>query len=248
LGLDGRRVVVTRSTQQSGGLAGLLRERGAEVIEMPTIAIEPPESWTEVDDAVRRLAQGEFEWVTFTSANAVERFFSRLGCMPAEVFSKTKVAAVGSATGALLNERGVGVDLVPDTYTAVDVARALGPGSGSVLLPRAADVPPDMARALQEAGWQTHEVAAYRTVPADRSDLADNVVTGGFDIITFTSASTVGGFIGMFSDAAALLTDKIVACIGPVTAEACRAAGLKVDVEATEHTASGLVDALAMAT
>ncbi len=248
MGLDGARVVVTRSTEQSGKLSTLLRDRGAEVIEVPTIAIEPPESWADVDDAVRRLFQGEFEWVAFTSTNAVQRFFSRLGCMPAEVFTKTKVAAVGSATRALLNEHGVGVDLVPESFTAVALARSLGKGSGSVLLPRAADVPEDMGRALQAAGWKPHEVATYRTVPAERGAQADIVASGEFDIITFTSASTVRGFTGMFPDAPAVVDGKIVACIGPVTAEACREAGLAVDVEAAEHTAQGLVDALAMAT
>lgn len=248
MGLDGARVVVTRSTQQSGKLSTLLRERGAEVIEVPTIAIEPPDSWAGVDDAVRRLFQGEFEWVAFTSANAVQRFFSRLGCMPAEVFTKTKVAAVGSATRALLNEHGVGVDLVPDSFTAVAIAQSLGEGSGTVLLPRAAEVPEDMALALQAAGWKTHEVAAYRTVPAERGEQADIVASGEFDIITFTSASTVAGFTGMFPDAPAVVEGKIVACIGPVTASACRDAGLTVDVEASEHTAEGLVDALAVGT
>lgn len=253
--LAGKRVVVTRSRGGKGRLSDLLAERGAEVITLPTIAIEPPQSWGPVDDAIRMLAQGSFEWVAFTSVNAVEKFCSRLGCMPGEVFRSTKVAAVGSATGEALAERSIKVELVPQDFTAEALAAALGEGEGSILLPRAEEVPPVMVDVLRGAGWKPHEVAAYRTVPAPaQGEAFDRVATGDFDIVTFTSASTVRGFAGLSLnlDRLGLIEgaggDRTVACIGPVTAAECSARSIRVDVVAGEHTARGLVDALAMAT
>lgn len=230
-------------------------ESGAHVIELPTIKVEPPDSWEGVDDSIRRLAQGGFEWVAFTSTNAVDKFFSRLGCMPDEVFKTTKIAAVGSSTGALLKEKGVTVALVPDDFTAEALAAGLGPGDGSILLPRAAEVPPTMVDVLEASGWRAHQVVAYRTVPAEPGEGAAEVLAGRFDIVTFTSASTVRGFVGMLGDPGPLglaasdeAEGKLVGCIGPITAEECAAHGLRVDVVAGEHTAAGLVQALAMAT
>ncbi|MFP5299038.1 MAG: uroporphyrinogen-III synthase, partial [Actinomycetota bacterium] len=124
MGLDGRRVVVTRRPEQAGRLSAALGAAGADVIELPTIRIEPPESWTEVDGSIRMMTSGSFDWVAFTSANAVEKFLSRLGCMPEEAFVSTKVAAVGPATRASLEAKGIGVDLVPDSYTGLSLARA----------------------------------------------------------------------------------------------------------------------------
>jgi uroporphyrinogen III methyltransferase/synthase len=252
--LTGKRVVVTRNPEQAGSLQVLLEESGASVVFLPTISIEPPPSWDAVDDSIRQLATGEFEWVAFTSRNGAERFFSRLGCMPGEVFTQTKVAAVGSTTAAYLREHGVGVDLVPESYSAKALAEALGRGTGRVLLPRAADVPPDMELQLTANGWKTHEVAAYRTVPATAEGAAaEQVRSGSFDIVTFTSASTVRGFAGMMDLAALGLRPadpptRVVACIGPVTASECELQGLRADVVADEHTAAGLIHALTMAT
>lgn len=251
MGLDGRRVVVTRRPEQAGRLSAALRAANADVIELPTIRIEPPRSWTEVDDSIRKLASGSFDWVAFTSVNAVERFLSRLGCMPADAFGSTKVAAVGPATGEVLEANGINVDLVPDSYTGVSMARALGEGSGTILLPRAADVPPDMVEQLQAAGWKTHEVAVYRTLPAEPEGPAyEEVAAGYFDIVTFASASAVKGFLGMGFDIGGLglrpqdTPRRLVACIGPITAETCTQGGLRVDVIATEHTVEGFVTAL----
>lgn len=255
MGLDGRRVVVTRRPEQAGRLAEALRGVGAEVIELPTIRIEPPESWADVDASIRMLAAGEFEWVAFTSANAVQWFFSRLGCMPADALGRTKVAAVGPATRAALEDAGVQVALVPESYTGVAMAHALGPGTGTILLPRAADVPPDMVEQLTAAGWKTHEVAVYRTLPAaPEGEAYERVERGDFDVVTFASASAVKGFLGMGFDIAALglgpsdPPQRLVACIGPITAEACTQGGLRVDVTAAEHSVEGLVLALSVAT
>lgn len=255
MSLAGKRVVVTRQPGRAGSLSDLLRAEGAEVIELPTIFIEPPASWEAVDDSIRRLASGDFRWVAFTSVNAVEKFFSRLGRMPGDAFGSTKVAAVGATTAAALSERGIEADVVPESFTGTALAEALGSGDGTILLPRAQDVPPDMVEVLRANGWDTCEVAAYRTVPATPDGpAADAVRAGEFDIVTFTSASTVKGFVGMMGAPSALglgtadAPERLVACIGPITAAECAAGGMRVDVVASEHTATGLVAALAMAT
>lgn len=242
--------MVTRAREQAGGLADLLTQRGADVLTVPTIAIAPPESWSEVDDSIRELARGAFDWVAFTSANGVDRFFSRLGCAPEEVFRDAKVAAVGSATERMLVDRGVEPDLVPETFTAEALADALGDGTGAILLPRAASVPPTMVVVLKARGWEPREVEVYRTTSvAPEGSGAAEVSAGRFDVVTFTSASTVVGFADAFEVAALGLTEtepseRLVACIGPVTARACASRGLRVDLIAGPHTAEGMVSAI----
>ena len=242
--------MVTRAKAQAERLAELLASEGAAPLVLPTIKIEDPHEWTAADTAVRDLASGRYSWVLFTSANGVEKFCERLGA-PTESLGRTKVAAVGRATASLLTERGVGVDLIASSYTGVDLAKQLGPGEGEVLLPRAEVVPPQMADVLRANGWTPHDVAVYRTVPADGSGPeAQRVKAGEFDIVTFTSASTATGFAGMVGDVSGLglgrsgPPERLVACIGPLSAEACHAAGMRVDVQASEHTVEGLVHAL----
>ena len=248
--LSGRTVVVTRASAQAQRLADLLAAEGAEPLLLPTIAIEDPANWGAADDAVRALVEGRYEWVLFTSANGVERFCSRLGA-PAEDLSHAKVAAVGRTTASLLTERGVGVDLIANSYTGADLAADIGRGSGRVLLPRAEVVPPHMAEVLSRNGWEPHDVAVYRTVPAPVSgEAARRVLDGGFDVVTFTSASTATGFAGMIGDPSKVTLGRldpprrVVACIGPLSAQACEEAGMRVDVEAPVHTVEGLVQAL----
>lgn len=248
--LTGRTVVVTRARAQAQRLADLLAAEGARPLLLPTIAIEDPSDWSAADHAASALLQGHYEWVLFTSVNGVERFCSRLGA-PAEALSRAKVAAVGRSTASLLSERGIGVDLVASSYTGVDLAREIGGGSGRVLLPRAETVPPHMTEVLEQNGWEPHDVAVYRTVPAPVSgDEARRVLAGDFDAVTFTSASTATGFAGMVGDPDALGLGRfdpprrVVACIGPLSAEACEEAGMRVDVEAPVHTVEGLVQAL----
>lgn len=248
--LSGRTVVVTRARAQAQRLGDLLTAEGAHPVLLPTIAIEDPADWTAANDAVRALVAGRYEWVLFTSANGVERFCSRLGA-PAEDLSHAKVAAVGRTTASLLTERGVGVDLIATSYTGAELAAEIGRGSGSVLLPRAEVVPPHMTAILKQNGWEPHDVAVYRTVPAPVSgDEARRVLDGDFDVVTFTSASTATGFAGMIGDPGRLSLGRldpprrVVACIGPLSAEACGEAGIRVDVEAPVHTVEGLVQAL----
>lgn len=251
--LTGLRIVVTRARRQAGALSEHLEALGAEVIEMPVIEIADPESWAELDQAIRLLVEGYFKWVVFTSGNSVDKVFERIehANLDARAFGRSKVAAVGSTTAGLLARHGIRADLVPPKFTAADVAAALGRGSARILLPRVEGAPPDVVDALSSSGWSVREVVAYRNLPA-RPDTpgAAAVATRRFDVVTFTSASTVRNFLTVAGTPQELGLEaggggnRSVACIGPVTAEAAAEAGLRVDLVADEHSVPGLVRAL----
>jgi uroporphyrinogen III methyltransferase/synthase len=243
--------VVTRPRAQSAELEQLLTKLGATVLSVPTIAIVGPESFERLDAALHELAAGAYEWVAFLSANAVEQVIERLRALECEpsVVARSHVAAVGAATTRALADAGVMVDLVPETATAAGVADALGAGPGRILLPRAAEAPPAAVEALRAQGWLVDEVTAYRIVLAPEDATAAVLRTGEFDVVTFTSGSTVRGFAGVVSAGEAGLTPqdsgaRKVVCIGAVTAQAASDLGFRVDAVAREQTAEGLVHAV----
>jgi uroporphyrinogen III methyltransferase/synthase len=241
--LFGRRVVVTRAREQASDLVAALRAQGADAIEAPTIEIDEP-----VDDgaALRRAAAdlSSYDWVVFTSANAVRRFFPLLH--DAREFAGVQVAAIGPGTADALAAHHVVADLVPDRFVAEALIDAFPPpptgddGPGRVLLPRAAVARHVLPEALRSAGWEVDVVEAYRTRRASVTDELRKAV-GDADIVTFTSSSTVTNFVDAFGADAA---PPVVACIGPITAATASELGLTVDVEAEVHTIAGLVDAL----
>jgi uroporphyrinogen-III synthase len=253
-GLAGQRVIVTRAREQSAGLTARLEDLGATVIHLPTISIVPPDSWSGADGAALQLARGDYSWVAFTSSNGVTRFLDRLEQLEVTIPQATKVAAVGRSTARALASRGAHPDLVPARFTALDLARELGRGSGRILVPRAAGASQDMPRALGRAGWTVDEVAVYRTVPAPGDTPAVQTARAGrFDVVTFSSASTVRYFVnvvgppselGLGGASAQTGEARVVACIGPVTAEAALSLGVRVDLVAPQHTVDGLVAAL----
>ncbi|HYN37071.1 MAG TPA: uroporphyrinogen-III synthase [Actinomycetota bacterium] len=218
----------------------LLRDRGAEPIHFPTIEIVEPLSWDEVDAAADKLQKGNYDWVVFTSVNAVERLLSRMASNPE--LAGSRVAAVGTATQEELATRGVGVDLVPEEFTGESLAAALGTGEGTVLLPRVENAPRAIVSALQDKGWTVDEVVAYRNaLPKDPGGLPEN-----FDAVMFASGSAARNF-AVLADADSLHLGerdddpKLVVAIGPKTAEEARAAGLRVDLVAPVHTDEGMV-------
>lgn len=250
--LFGVRVVVTRSASQAPKLSGKLVDRGAEVLHVPTISILDPATWTELDHGIQLLVEGYYKWVIFTSSNTVERFFKRLLATrhDARAFGRTKVAAVGTATADALRERGINPDLVPPKFTAAELVKAIGHGTGGILIPRAANAPNSMVPQLRTVGWTPEEVVTYRNVPPRETSGLDAVRSGEFDVVTFTSASTARNFVKLVGPPATLglspkdPPDRLVACIGPVTAAEAEKRGLRVDLVAQEHTADGLVGAL----
>jgi uroporphyrinogen-III synthase len=245
--LKGMRVVVTRSADQADHLVQRLTELGASVLAVPTIQIVDPESWDGLDRALTDLSGGAYEWVLFASANAVRKVVARAGGV--EPLLGTRVAAIGPSTAAELTARGVPPRLVPDRFEGTALGRALGSGTGRILLPRVAGGPPALVDAVSVLGWRVDEVDVYRNVPArPDSDVVRRLLRGDFDVVTFTSPSTVSNFTSIAAPSRIGLDpesdEKKVACIGPSTATAARRLGVRVDVVAAEHTADGLVQAV----
>ena len=238
--LFGTRIVVTRAREQASALVDRLRTLGAETIELPAIEIADP---ADGGVAVRKAADAiaTYSWVVFTSANAVARFMPLL--RDARALGPVRVAAIGPGTADALAEFGVTADLVPDRFVAEALLDAVPDGQGRVLLPRAAVARDVLPAGLEAKGWDVDVVEAYRTEPAAPSEAALEAAATA-DAITFTSSSTVTNFLAV---AGADRVPGLVACIGPVTADTARAAGLRVDVVAEEHTIDGLVDALCAA-
>lgn len=238
--LAGRTVLVTRPADQSVELIRRLRTLGATGLVAPAIEIGPIRSAT-LTRALRELSAGGFAWITLTSRATVDVLASRLND-PGDV--RANVAAIGEGTGAAFRAWSRRKpDLMPATFTTTGLARAFPRGEGRVLCARADIAPPGLEDALAAKGWSPERVDAYRTkmarsLPARaRAALRD----GEVDAITFTSASTVRGFVGAMGVVRG--NPKVVA-IGPVTAAEARAHGLRVSAVARPHTIEGLLSAL----
>jgi uroporphyrinogen III methyltransferase/synthase len=244
--LAGLRIGVTRPEAQAGPLVDGLRKLGAEPVSHPTIRIADPED----PEPLRRALQGleRYSWVVFTSANGVERFWQELEVSGrgGELPGGLATAAIGPATAEALERRGVQARIVPDEYVAEAVAEALAAGGVAgerVLLPRAAGARQVLPERLRAAGAEVDEVEAYRSLPDVQgiAALQELIRAGRVDMVTFTAASTVRCYV---EEAGPDLGAARVAVIGPVTARAARAAGVRVDVEAGEYTVAGLLQAI----
>lgn len=239
--LFGMRVVVTRPRDQASALAVRLQERGAEVLEVPTIEIaDPADGGAALREALR--AAGEYDWLVVTSANGAARVSAAL--RDGRDLAGVGIAAIGPGTAAELARNHLVVDLLPERYVAESLLEAFpdppADRVGRVLLARAEVAREVLPDGLRDRGWEVHEVSAYRTVPA-AIDPAVLESLAEAHAVCFTSASSAEKFVAAFGADAA---PPVVAVIGPITAEAAAAAGLDVTVEAAEHTLVGLVDAL----
>ncbi|HEV8651266.1 MAG TPA: uroporphyrinogen-III C-methyltransferase [Actinomycetes bacterium] len=247
--LFGQTVLVPRTREQASSFSALLRERGAEPLEAPTIEVRPPETTAELDRAVGLLAAGAYDWVVLTSANGVAALRDRVEAagLDARALGRARVAAVGPATEAQLRAWGIAADLVPDVATTAALGEAFPDLPGRVLLPRADLANPELSRAVAAKGGDPDDVVAYRTVPLEEMDPAarKRLDGGEVDWVAFTAASTVTGFVRAYGGPP---PDGVrVAVIGPVTAGAARAARMQVAAEAREHTIPGLVAAIEQA-
>jgi uroporphyrinogen III methyltransferase/synthase len=243
--LFGKRIVVTRARSQSASLTERLATAGSEVIEMPATRIEPLNEQL-LNDVVARLSS--YDWVIFTSQNAVRIFWDALrgAGLDARALAGVRVAVVGPATAAALLDHGLAVDVAPQRFVAeslLDELRARRDMHGSRVLYACAEgarnVLPD---GLEELGAEVDRVMIYRSAPDGEgaSALRQRVIEGGADLVTFTSASAVQAFAAAVGiDVATRLP---AACIGPITTGAARAAGFDVVLEASESTIGGLVD------
>ena len=244
--LLGKKVVVTRARAQAGKLAAALEALGAEVIEFPTIVIEPIEARFDM------ASLHEFDWVVFTSSNGVQYFADLLeaGGVPFDL-QGAKVCAVGPATKAALEERGVGVDLVPEEFIAESALSALektaaGIAGRRVLMPRGELARDTLPEGLRDLGAEVKEIVVYRTeCPQVSEEAKDALVAGQPDIVTFTSGSTARHYVEILGPTRIAGLGKLVyASIGPQTTLAAEEAGLKIAIESMRHDIPGFVEAL----
>ena len=250
--LQGRRVLVTRPRAQAARLTGLLEAYGAETVTLPTIRIDPPDDWAPLDEAIRSL--DGFRWLIFTSVNGVAAFLGRLrhAGKDARSLDRRGVAAIGPETAAALRREGLAPDLVPEEFRAeglVDALRGrLVPGD-AVLLVRAAEARDVLPRELEASGVRVTVAPAYRTALVSEGFHRARALleARGIDAVTFTSSSTVRGFVALMTPAvpSRLLDGVVVAAIGPVTAETAAEHGLRVSVMPNEYTVPALADAIA---
>ncbi len=251
--LFGWRVLVPRTRDQAAPMVARLRTYGAHSDEVPTISVEPPRSPLQMDKAIRGLVEGRYEWVAFTSVNAVRAVrekFEEYG-LDARAFSGLKVAVVGDVTAHALQAWGIEPDLVPEgEQSAAGLAAEFPPYDdvldpiNRVFLPRADIATETLAAGLVALGWEVEDVTAYRTVRAapPAAPVREAIKTGKFDAVVFTSSSTVRNLVGI---AGKPHPSTIIAVIGPATAKTCEEHGLRVDVVAGKPTAVDLADALA---
>ncbi|HTJ25500.1 MAG TPA: uroporphyrinogen-III C-methyltransferase [Candidatus Limnocylindria bacterium] len=243
--LFGKRVLVTRPAHQADELAQQLWEVGAEPILAPTIAIGPPDHEETARAAVERVHA--YAWLVFTSRNGVDAFFDRLRELgrDARALGEVKVAAIGPKTAEALALRGVHADFMPAAYVNEAVAEGLlertEPGT-RILVYRAQEAREVLPETLRAQGRDVDVVAGYATRFVDDPELAEKAERA--DIVTFTSSSTVAGFLANVPHGPRLLVGKTVACIGPITAATAREAGIRVDVVADAFTVDGLMRAL----
>ncbi len=250
LPLQGLRVLVTRTREQTSKLSVALRALGAEPVECPLIQVVPPASWESMDRAVRTLDR--YSWVVWTSANGVATFFERLAAagLDAGALAGCRLAVIGSATAAPLEAHGLCADLVPEGYTGESLAHtmlsALDLRGQAILVARSAIARPVLVDLLKQAGALVDDVPAYDTVMP--TGLAENLerALSDVDVVTFTSSSAVRHLVdAMRCDGeTGNLQGHVLACIGPVTADALRDYGLEPDIVAETHTISGLAEAL----
>ena len=237
--LADRTVVVTRPREQAPELVRALERRGASVLVAPAIEIVPVRG-AALDRALRELAVGRFDWVTITSPRTVDVFREHLA--PRDV--RARVAAIGDGTAdAFRRWTRRDPSLVPKTFTTSALASAFPRGDGRVLCARADVAPEGLEDALEARGWRPVRVDAYRTrYPRSLpKDARDALRRGEIDAVTFTSASTVRGFVRAVDTVRG--APKVV-CIGPVTAREAREHGLTVHAVAKPHTVEGLVAAV----
>jgi uroporphyrinogen III methyltransferase / synthase len=251
--LFGWRVLVPRTKEQAGEVMSRLQAWGAVPEQVPTIAVEPPRTPQQMERAVKGLVTGRYQWIAFTSVNAVRAVrekFEEYG-LDARAFAGIKVAAVGEQTAASLREFGIMPDLVPDKKQSAEGLADVWPAYDDVLdpinrvlLPRADIATETLLARLTSLGWEAEDVTAYRTVRAapPPAPIREAIKGGGFDAVLFTSSSTVRNLIGIAGKPHAVTA---IAVIGPETAKTAAEFGLRVDVMAPRPSVTALVDALA---
>ena len=245
--LSGKRIVITRTRKQASALSSKLRALGAQVIELPTIRIEPPNDLRSFAELVQDAHI--YDWIVFTSANGVEAFFEIFFKLYDDVreIGAARIAAIGPATAQRVKDFHLHVDLQPEEFVAEAVVKEFQK-QGSIenlriLLVGAEKTRDVLLKELSALGAIVDQAFAYRTVPEtrDTTGARRQLAKEGADLITFTSSSTVENF-----PALGLPWPKgmQVASIGPITSKTACDHGLKIAVEAHQHDIDGLVQVI----
>jgi len=252
--LFGRRIVVTRTRDQASELVAKLEEHGAECLEYSTIHIEPVDDYQLLDQALQ--AMHTYDWVLFTSLNAIIYFFKRLDehGLDSRILASCTVGAVGRATAEALLDHGIRADLIPEKFTGQSLAESLiaaGVQEKNILLPRALRAMETLPEMLGDAGAAVTVAPVYQNRPpvGRKEELRQELEQGEIDLLTFTSSSTVTNFLTMVDAADAtelkkLLQNVKIATIGPITSETAKSSGLRVDIQPDKYTISDMVQAI----
>lgn len=241
--LAGWRVLVPRGGPWGDEVAGSLRRHGAVPVIAPLVNFAPADDQAQLEDALRSLAEGAFDWITLTSATTVDVLYAYRAVIPAA----TRVAAVGETTAAALQAMGYRVDLVPDLDNSAsglaDQLLGLEPESRSFLTLRSEAAVPVLTQRLIDAGHQVRSVVAYRTVGVPVTErIAHDVRSGRINAILLTSGSVAEQVREQFPQ---IPESTVLAAIGPRTAMDARSVGLTVAAIAQEQTVASLIDAVA---
>ncbi len=249
--LFGKRIVVTRSRDQASVFAELLINAGATTIEFPTIDVVPPASWEELDRAIAEI-EG-YQWIIFTSANAIRFFFERLRNLGRDlrILKGVNLCVVGSKTAEALEAHGLRPDLVPSEFKAEGVLAALGGikvKGHRFLIPRAKVARELIPDKLREQGAEVTVATAYENMrpAADLERVQKLFEENKIAAVTFTSSSTVHNFVEILGqkEYKKLMAGVVVACIGPVTAKTAEEYGMKTDIMPRDYTIPALVEAM----
>tara|TARA_Y100000590_G_scaffold431952_1_gene547333 strand:- start:17718 stop:18488 length:771 start_codon:yes stop_codon:yes gene_type:complete len=242
---EGRNILVPRASNQAGELSTIIRSKGGNPIEIPVIKITPTKHIDDLDRGIRSL--DTYDWVVFSSVNGVKGVFERIFAMGLNtgIFGSTKIGAIGPATSKALSDYGVDVDLEPLRYISESMVAEfanIGVKDNSILHFSAETTRNVLYEGLTRAGALVTQIAVYSTSTKTESRpmLAKVMTNDRIDIITFTSSSSVIGFLELL-DGRNTLVNVIIACIGPITADTAIKNGLDVHVVAKVSTISGLI-------
>ena len=240
------KVLITRPRSQAAPFAEALRAAGFEPAFLPVIEVRPVDDLGELEQAIGSLSS--YDWIVFTSINAVEIFFDRVGDWNG-LKQKPKIAVIGSKTAAAVKARGAEPDFVPEKYVAESILPGLGNLRGKRILLPAAEIGRDvLVVAIAQAGGTAHELSVYRTLPTEPDADGLTALRAGVDVVTFTSPSTVDNFVLLAEryglDPLNLPGRPRIACIGPITEEAARQRGFTQLIVASDHTSDGIIEVL----
>jgi len=248
--LEGKKILLTRASEPKVEIRKKLEKLGAEVLKLPTIRIRPPKSYADLDKAISEIEN--YDWIIFTSQNGVNFFFQRYlkKGKPFPVLKKIKIGAIGPATSKKIKKYNLEVVFEPKKYTSREIVKNFKAQSFKIkgtriLLPRADIAPAYLPKELSKLGAEVTPLVAYRTIRERKvpSRIKKMLRNGEIDFVVFTSSSTVKNFLPLIPKEYINPKIKFVS-IGPVTTKTAKELGLKIKIQAKEHTLDGLLKAI----